>query len=166
MIIVGFIFLHIILHFCRGSSNTYALQTAEVCIFYRNHILNASNFIFTSSSNSATIVSSSLAGSVKVKGFNNTLDILTSYDIIFDRIKIINQQDLPDDLIGTTISVYDHKKQLQFRRQIKSGSRSYNFYIPQLIPKMQAQHEVPLESLDSGLFYGNIEPPRTDWKNL
>ena len=123
-------------------------------------MLNASNFIFKASN----FVVSNPLDALKDKNSIKMIDISTQYNILFDRIKIINnQKHASGNLIGLTISVYNQENHLQFRSQIKSALRSYNFYIPQPVNN-QAHHVY--EPLDSGLFYGNIAPPLSEWKTL
>ena len=141
----------------------YIAELAEVQILYRNQILNSSSFIFKASN----FVSNPLDTTTDDKNFNKMLDIIyTPHKILFDRIKIINRKKSLDDLIGLTISVYSQENYyLQFRSRIKSALRSYNFYISQPVNN-QAHHEGLYKPVDSGLFYGNIAPPLSEWKTL
>ena len=142
----------------------YELNIAEVKFFYKSRQLSRAPFIFTASSYMSAIdISGSISGPPeaanddnvntfyhsayddKVVGYKGnccpdpspTLIINTSQNISFDRIIIINRQDLDDSgknffyrLVGATITVHDSNNTVVLMRQITYPASSYFFDMP------------------------------------
>ena len=140
------------------------LHVAEVNFFYKNKLLDGSNFEFTSTSYANTISigghnsgppEAANDGNINTffhSGFqsaeggntgiccpdpNPALFITNINNITFERIRIINRQDLDGDnmhffnrIIGTTVTVQDvDKNEVIFRKEIRYGESSYDFHI-------------------------------------
>ena len=139
------------------------LHVAEVNFFYKNKRLDGSKFEFTSTSYVNTISIGGHSGPPEAandgnintfyhSGFqsavggntgiccpdhNPALFITNIDNITFERIRIINRQDLDGDnrhffnrIIGTTVTVQDvDKNEVIFSKEIRYGESSYDFYI-------------------------------------
>ena len=141
-----------------------SIHIAEVHFFYKGQRLSRSIFAFTSSSYMSGI---KMGGKVsgppeaandgdvntffhsayddQAGGYRGTccpdpsptLIITTHQNILFDRITIINRQDLDDSdnhfydrLIGATITVHDRDNRIVLRSKVLSALSSYNFDMP------------------------------------
>ena len=153
-------------HFWRVTiqHKHHSVHIAEVHFFQKGQQLSRAIFIFTASSYMNAIP---LGGSVSgppeaandgdIKTFFHsayddqaggyrgtccpdptpTLIVTTQQNITFDRITIINRQDLDqadnnffDRLIGATVTVHDRDNTVVLRSKVTSASSSYNFDMP------------------------------------
>jgi len=153
-------------HFWRITiqQNHNPLNIAEVNFYHKGQKLSRSIFSFTSSSYMNEIkIGRRVSGPPEAAndGDNNTffhsayddqaggyrgtccpdpsptLIITTHQNIIFDKIAIINRQDLDDSdnhfydrLIGATITVHDRDSRIVLRSKVLSALSSYTFDMP------------------------------------
>ena len=173
------------------KDNTY-LHVAEVQFFHGNHRIDATIFNFTASSYMSSIQINNFASGPPEagndgnrhtffhSGFEDPKPLLniSTHDkqVVFDRIRIINRQDLDDmdnffygRLVGAQISVYDYKFDLVFRSHIKSALSSYNFFLStpsNRYNKSGKKNSIEYEALDSTLFYGSMTPAMEEWYSV
>ena len=168
-----------------------SLSIAEVYFFYRNQQVSRSSFTFSASSflNSVRIGNGGISGPPEAANdncihtfyhsasegggeytgaccpdINPTLFISAMENITFDKITIINRQDLDDSdrnffyrAIGITITVHRNNKMF-FRNYIHNAQSSYDFYMPSTCPSSKICPNDTSILAEWG-FYNYYEPP-------
>ena len=142
----------------------HLFHIAEVHFFHKGSLLSPSKLHFTASSYMNAIdLGNAISGPPGAANDNNihtffhsayddgtgggyngtccpdptpTLIITTTHNISFDKITIINRQDLDDfgktffyRLVGATIMVHDRSNKVVLRRKVNSALSTYDFYL-------------------------------------